>query len=100
MTHVNSFKSSKRPGCRRKLTVFLRNFSYHFGSRKSKRLVMKYVDHTFTTWSDVNRRMIRACPFSSGKGSSHTSCQANVQPRPPAEIPKGSFASFTVDLQN
>ena len=38
--------------------------------------------------------------MSSGKDSGHTSGQANVQRRSPAEISKGSFASFTVDLQN
>ena len=55
---------------------------------------------TFTTWSDLNPRTIRACHMKAGKDSGHTSGPANVQRRSPAEISKGSFASFTVDLQN
>ena len=52
------------------------------------------------TWSELNRRIIRACPMRSGKDSGHTSGPANVQPHFPAEISKGPIAYFTVDLQN
>ena len=60
---------------------------------RAKRLVARvYIDVTFTTWFELNRRSGRACGHSPGP--------ANVQHCSPAEISKGSFASFTVDLQH
>ena len=61
---------------------------------------LPFFDHTFTTWSELNRRIIRTCYMSLDSASGHTSGSENVQHRSPAEISKGSFASFTVELQN
>ena len=55
---------------------------------------------TFVTWSDLNPRTIRACPMRSGRACGHSPGSENVQHRSPAEISKGSIASFTVGFQN
>ena len=61
---------------------------------------MGLITVTFVTWSDVNRRIIRACPMSSGRACGHSPGSENVQHRSTAEISKGPIANFTVHLQN